>query len=636
MRRSARALLAFIAGAFAASCGGDSAAPRPQPGRLAIEAIGLPIGVEPDISVSGSSGYARVIRGSETLDSLTAGTYTLTAPLSIITESGRYVAAPASQTVVVSAGALAVAQRITFSVTSGDLTVSIVGLPAQTAGAVAVTGPGGYTQSMTGSLTLASLAPGLYTLGAADVQSGGTAYHPDPATQTIDLAAGTAPHATITYGAGTAALDLTVAGIPTGTNAAVVVTSPSGATRLVTQSATLRYLAAGTYTIAAAVVGSNLTTYTPSATSQSITIADAATSAVTVTYAGAALQLTLQPVVAGLVNASFATAPPGDSRLFIVERAGRVRIFSNGALSPTPWVDISPRVNSTGERGMLSIAFDPEYRTNGYVYAYYVGTSGDMVVERWTSTPGSNEPITNATVVISFAHGGENHHGGLIAFGPDRMLYVAPGDGGCCGDPHNNAQNLTSFLGKILRLNVRTLPYTIPAGNPYITDRAARPEIWAYGVRNPWRYAFDEPAGLLYIGDVGNDAREEVDVVPATGRGYNFGWRLMEGFSCFDPATGCNPNGALTLPVLDYPHTDGCSVTAGYVYRGAAIPELTGHFLYSDYCRGWLRSFRGTADGAADQHSWNITAPGTLSFGRDGAGEIYMLTATTLAKIVRQ
>ena len=185
------------------------------------------------------------------------------------------------------------------------------------------------------------------------------------------------------------------------------------------------------------------------------------------------------------------------------------------------------------------------------------------------------------------------------------MLYVAPGDGGCCGDPNNNAQNLTSYLGKILRLNVRTLPYTIPAGNPFTSQEGKLREIWAYGLRNPWRYAFDAPSGLLFVGDVGQDSREEVDVVSANAGGYNFGWRVMEATACYIPSSGCNTSG-LTLPALDYPHSDGCSVTGGYVYRGAAIPELTGHYLYADYCNGWLRSFKA----APGTHRTELTAPG--------------------------
>jgi hypothetical protein len=269
-------------------------------------------------------------------------------------------------------------------------------------------------------------------------------------------------------------------------------------------------------------------------------------------------------------------------------------------------------------------------------FVYYVDLLGDMVVERFGSTPGSNVAGVSAGTVIAFPHRGENHHGGTVAFGPDGMLYVGPGDGGCCGDPQNNAQNMTTLLGKILRLDVRTAPYVVPPDNPFIGRPGVRAEIWASGLRNPWRFSFDAPAGLLYIGDVGQDAREEIDVSPTTMAGLNYGWRLMEGTACYIPAN-CSPAG-LTLPAHEYLHADGCSVTGGYVYRGNDIPELTGHYLYADYCRGWLRSFRATSTGLANEHrSWaGVSLPGTVSFGRDGAGELYMIAGTQVWRIVRQ
>jgi glucose/arabinose dehydrogenase len=351
-----------------------------------------------------------------------------------------------------------------------------------------------------------------------------------------------------------------------------------------------------------------------------------------------ALQLTLEPVVSGLTAPVFLTAPAGDSRLFVLERIGRIRVVAAGALLPTPFLDITDRVNFIGERGLLGMAFHPQFATNGYFYVYYVNLDGDMVVERFASTAGSNVAGSSAGVVITIPHGGENHHGGTIAFGPDGMLYVAPGDGGCCGDPQNNAQNTGNLLGKILRLDIRTTPYAIPPGNPFIGQVGKREEIWAYGLRNPWRYAFDAQEGMLYIGDVGQDAREEVNVVPAATGGINFGWRLMEGSACYNPpTTSCNASGALELPAAEYVHQEGCSVTGGYVYRGSAIPELTGHYLYADYCRGWLRSFRYTGGGATDHRSWaGIALTQTVSFGQDGAGELYMIAGNGVWRIVRR
>ena len=343
-------------------------------------------------------------------------------------------------------------------------------------------------------------------------------------------------------------------------------------------------------------------------------------------------------VADGLTAPVLLTAPDGDPRQFVVERVGRIRVIKNGTLLTTPFLDVRSRVNFTGERGLLGMTFDPQYATNGSFYIYYVHLSGDITVERFGSTPGSDVAGASAGIVIVIPHGGENHHGGFVAFGPDGMLYVAPGDGGCCGDPQNNAQNTSTLLGKMLRIDVRTPPYTIPVGNPFIGQSGSHPEIWASGLRSPWRFSFDGPAGMLYIADVGQDAREEVNVVPTSAAGLNYGWRLMEGTACYTPTTGCNASGELTLPVHEYLHADGCSIIGGYVYRGSAFPELTGHYLYSDYCRGWLRSFRVTSGGGTTEHrSWaGVTLPLTVSFGRDGAGELYMIGGTQVWKIVRR
>lgn len=349
------------------------------------------------------------------------------------------------------------------------------------------------------------------------------------------------------------------------------------------------------------------------------------------------LQLALQIVMSGLDNPVYLTAPDGDARLFVVERSGRILIVKNGALLPIPFLDIRSRVNSNGERGLLSFVFDPQYATNGNFYAYYVDLNGAVTIEKFNSTPGSDVAGASAGFVITIPHGGENHHGGLIAFGLDGMLYLAPGDGGCCGDPQNNAQNKSLLLGKLLRIDVRTLPYTIPPGNPFIGQAPAREEIWAYGLRSPWRYAFDAQTSMLYMADVGQDSREEVDAVPAAAAGLNYGWRLMEGTACYNPTTNCSSGATLTLPVLEYLHSEGCSVIGGYVYRGSAIPELVGHYFYTDYCQGWLRSFRLVGGAATDRRQWvGVSAPSTVSFGRDGSGELYMVGNGRVWKIVRQ
>ncbi len=551
----------------------------------------------------------------------------------------RYTATPATQTVVVTSAALATATPITYAISTARLALTVLGLPVGTPGNITVNGPGGYTRMVTASQQIDLLAPGVYTITSSEVQAAGKTYRPAPLSQVLSLTASAVPTAaTVDYGSGSATLNLTISGLPSGTSGSVSVTGPNGFARTVTASATLEHLEAGTYTVTADTVGSNLTTHAPATASQTVVIADGVETAATVAYGSTPLELAVELVAEGFTAPVFLAAPDGDERQFVVERNGRIRIIKNGALLATPFLDIRSRVNFTGERGMLSMAFDPAYDVTGTFYVYYVDLLGDMVVERFSSTPGSDVAGVTAGTVIAFLHRGENHHGGLIAFGPDGMLYVAPGDGGCCGDPQNNAQNSGTLLGKVLRIDVRTAPYVVPPDNPFVNRPGTRPEIWASGLRNPWRFSFDAPAELLYIGDVGQDTREEINVSPTNAAGLNYGWRLMEGTACYNPTSSCNPTGQLTLPAHQYLHSDGCSVTGGYVYRGTAIPELTGHYLYADYCRGWLRSFRSTAGGAATEHrAWvGVTLPGTVSFGRDGAGELYMVAGTQVWRIVRQ
>lgn len=348
------------------------------------------------------------------------------------------------------------------------------------------------------------------------------------------------------------------------------------------------------------------------------------------------LALSLQAVAEGLVAPVYATAPESDSRLFIVERNGRILVHANGALLEEPFLDIRSRVNFLGERGMLSMAFHPQYAANGRFFVYYVDLQGDIAIERFTSTPGSNVAGASEGIVLGIPHGRSEHHGGLATFGPDGMLYVATGDGACCGDPFDNAQDLGSLLGKILRIDVATFPYTIPPDNPYAGDAGARPEIWAVGLRSPWRFAFDLPTGMLLLGDVGQDAHEEINIVPANLAGVNYGWPFMEGTACYRPTTNCDPDEALMRPAVDYERTLGCSVIGGYVYRGAAIPELAGRYLYSDYCAGWLRSFNLTTTGPTEHQLWTgVTLPSAVSFGRDGAGELYLIGDGGVYRIVQ-
>ena len=336
----------------------------------------------------------------------------------------------------------------------------------------------------------------------------------------------------------------------------------------------------------------------------------------------------LDPVATGLESPVFLTAPSGDARLFVVEQPGRIRVIRNGRLVPRPYLDISAKVGYGGERGLLGLAFHPHFAQNGRFYVNYTDRNGDTRVERYEAAPAADSADpASARLVLSVAQPYANHNGGDVLFGPDGMLYVGMGDGGSGGDPHGNGQSLGTLLGKLLRLDVdRAEPYAIPPDNPFVGRSGARGEIWAYGLRNPWRIAFDRTAGLLYVADVGQNQWEEVDVARAGAGGLNYGWNRMEGSHCYGLGP-CRREG-LTLPVLDYGHGDGCAIIGGFVYRGRAIPAAVGHYFYSDYCSGWLRSFRVVEKAATDRSIWRTRDAGSvLSFGEDASGELYLLSA---------
>jgi glucose/arabinose dehydrogenase len=336
----------------------------------------------------------------------------------------------------------------------------------------------------------------------------------------------------------------------------------------------------------------------------------------------------LEEVASGLDAPVYLTAPAGDPRLFVVEQPGRIRIVKDGRLLPTPFLDLTDRVRSGGERGLLSVAFHPDYARNGRLFVYYTDRNGDTRVERYTVTadPDRADPAS-AQPILSVEQPYANHNGGLVVFGPDGKLYVGLGDGGSGGDPHGNGQDLGTMLGKILRIDVDAGdPYAVPQDNPFVGRAGARPEIWAYGLRNPWRFAFDHSAGLLYIADVGQNEWEEIDVAPADRGGLNYGWNTMEGSHCFR-SSSCARNG-LTAPVVEYPHSEGCSVTGGYVYRGRRAPSLAGRYVYGDYCQVWVRTLRRSTSGDPEQQTLALGDVGSiLSFGEDSAGELYLLSS---------
>lgn len=351
------------------------------------------------------------------------------------------------------------------------------------------------------------------------------------------------------------------------------------------------------------------------------------------------LTLKLNPfVTTGLSSPVFLTQPLNDGRIFVVEQGGTIRVIKDGVLQATPFLDITARVLSGGERGLLSVAFHPQYATNHFFYVYFTTQpNGDIRIERFTGTTADVADPSTSKLIITQTHSLQsNHNGGLVSFGLDGMLYAGLGDGGGGGDPYQTGQDPNALLGSLLRLDVDNGdPYAIPASNPYVGQPNKRGEIWAKGLRNPWRYTFDATTGLLYTADVGQNTHEEVDVAPASQAGVNYGWSVMEGFSCYN-ATTCTQTG-LTPPVIDYAtHVAGtCSVTGGYVYRGSAIPDIRGHYFYSDYCAGFLRSFRYSNGAVVDQKDWGLTMGSVASFGVDIGGELYVLSGDSVLKLVQ-
>jgi glucose/arabinose dehydrogenase len=347
----------------------------------------------------------------------------------------------------------------------------------------------------------------------------------------------------------------------------------------------------------------------------------------------------LQQVTSGLVSPVTVTnAGDGSGRLFIVQQTGEILILINGTILPTPFLDISDLVSCCGEEGLLGLAFHPDYANNGFFYVYYVDVGSNIAVARYTVSAGDPnvaDPDSHHPVLSQLHPINENHNGGQLAFGPDGYLYIGLGDGGSGGDPNDNAQDLQIWLGKILRVDINgdDFPdpdrnYAVPPDNPFVGDPNALGEIWAYGVRNPWRCTFDRVTGDLFIADVGQGAWEEINFqLAASAGGENYGWDVLEGMHCFedDPPGSCNAflNGGSTLPVLEYSHTFGCSVTGGYRYRGQLYPQLNGIYFYSDLCSGTIW---GAIQDDGRWLSQDLLDSGltVTTFGEDEAGEIYV------------
>ena len=333
------------------------------------------------------------------------------------------------------------------------------------------------------------------------------------------------------------------------------------------------------------------------------------------------------PVADGLTSPLHLDSPPGDARLFVVEQEGRIRVIADGELLPEPFLDLSSAVFFEAEAGLLGLTFDPDYAGTGHFWITYTPADDRAVVlarYRVSDDPNVADP-SSALEVLRIPKPTWSHNGGQLEFGADGMLYVSVGDGGEYQDPEGHGQNPHTLLGTILRIDVRSAePYAIPAGNPFDGENG-RPEVWAYGLRNPWRFALDTIGGVLYIADVGQHHWEEVNAVPLDTAPVNFGWSVMEGSGCHIDDT-CDTTG-MTGPVLEYERDEGCSVIGGYAYRGQRLTGLQGEYFFGDYCLGWVHSMRLENGAVTDRTDWNLGYIGhILGFGQDAAGELYVLT----------
>jgi glucose/arabinose dehydrogenase len=344
------------------------------------------------------------------------------------------------------------------------------------------------------------------------------------------------------------------------------------------------------------------------------------TASTTTTLPIANLDLKLAEVARGFEQPVLALSPPGDSRLFVVDQPGRIWVFGDDGSEV--FVDLRDDVVFGGERGLLGLAFHPDYADNGRFFVNYTGVGGATRISELQASPDRNSARGDGQqILLEIGQPARNHNGGMIGFGPDGHLWIATGDGGGANDRFDQGQRPDTLLGALLRVDV-SVPgeYSIPDDNPFIAGGGA-PEVWAYGLRNPWRFTFDD--ALLYVADVGQNKYEEINRIPVdASRGGNFGWPLFEGIDCFHGP--CDETDTIA-PVVVYGHDEGCSVTGGYVYRGSAIPELAGHYFYGDYCGGWIRSLSP----AGETFDW-ISASGDraiTSFGRDAAGEVYVVVA---------
>jgi glucose/arabinose dehydrogenase len=363
------------------------------------------------------------------------------------------------------------------------------------------------------------------------------------------------------------------------------------------------------------------------------------------------IKIKLKLITKGFTSpVGMASPKDGTNRVFVVEQGGKIKIIKNGTLLPVPFINISDKLDGLNiaysEKGLLGLAFHPDYKNNGRFFVYYSapfdnkGFDHKSVLAEYKVSPANPDlALTTGSIILEIPEPESNHNGGCLQFGKDGYLYIGVGDGGGAGDQHGsmgNGQNLTTLLGKILRIDVNPAksgtsankPYAIPADNPFLNIKNAQPEIYAYGLRNPWRFSFDRIAGTLYCADVGQDEWEEVDVIE---KGKNYGWRIMEARHCFNPSSNCNTSG-LTLPIDEYSHQVGISICGGYMYRGAMFPSLHGTYFFSDWSgkmfylkqqtdRTWKRG-----EVIADDNKTNDMGAKINSMGEDENGEVYIIT----------
>lgn len=345
-------------------------------------------------------------------------------------------------------------------------------------------------------------------------------------------------------------------------------------------------------------------------------------------HLSAAHSIQIEPIITGIDSpVAITNAGDGSGRLFITLKIGKILVYDGQKSLSTPFLDIGSIITTAGERGLLSVAFHPDYAANGFLYVNYTDLNGDTVIARYRVSADPNVvDTTSAIVLLNIPQPFANHNGGQLQFGPDGYLYIGMGDGGSGGDPLNKAQDLNSLLGKILRIDVDAgFPYAIPPDNPFLGNSNAKPEIWALGLRNPWRFSFDRLTGDLFIADVGQGSWEEVNFQQASSRGgANYGWRLMEGNHCFNPTTNCN-DGSITLPIIEYDHSLGnCSITGGYRYGGSLYPGLEGVYFYADYCTGKIWGVSRDASGVWTSAQLLDTELIITAFGEDEDGELYL------------